>query len=95
MAHSTRFKACFEKSDEKRKSLFEEAYRMYEGVLLASCHSSIIHMLSDIRRDPKKSVLFQPIPDFDVIDPNWRRMMSHSFAGMALCSLFGSSDHKR
>jgi hypothetical protein len=95
MAHKMRFNACFEKDAGKRKILFEEAYSVYEGVLLATCHSSIMSILADIRKKPKKSILFQPNSDLDDFNQEWRRFMSHCFAGMAICSLLGSTDHKR
>ena len=95
MGHAIRYSACLERESGKRKSMFNEAYGIYEGVLLATCHTSLIHMLGDIRKGPSKAILFQPIPDLNQLNPDWRRMMSHCFAGMALCSLLGLSDHKR
>ena len=95
IAHSTRFIACFEKDHEKRARLFEDAYNIYEGIIMASCHSSLIDMLKQVSKGPRKAILFQPIPDIRKINPDWLRMLSHSFAGMALCAFHGCGDQKK
>ena len=96
IAHSTRLMACFEKDPERRAYLFQESYNIYEGLILASCHSSLIDMIKQVsRRGSGKAILFQPIPDMGILDPGWRRMLSHSFAGMALCSFLGFRDQRK
>ena len=88
MGHVTRCKACFEKDPVERSNLFKKAYAIYEGVISATCHSSMIEALRTVRRsESQKAVLFQPAPDLVDISPDMSRILSHSFAGMALCSL--------
>lgn len=89
IGHSMRCCACFETNTSKRKKLLDEAYQVYEGLICATCHSSLISMVHNLRKQLKKAILFQPIPDLDKIPPEWRRMLSHCFAGMALCSMMG------
>ena len=98
VAHSTRLIACFEKDPERRAYLFQESYNIYEGLILASCHSSLIDMVRQISQTKKgsgKAILFQPIPDMGRVNSDWRRMLSHSFAGMALCSFLGFCDQRK
>ena len=97
MGHVTRCKACFEKNPVERSNLFKKAYAIYEGVISATCHSSMIEALRTVRRsESQKAVLFQPAPDLVDISPGMSRILSHSFAGMALCSLMmmeGNNHH--
>lgn len=88
IGHAMRCEACFETDPVKRQQLFDEAYRIYEGVLFATCHSSMIEMIKTVRSgNLQKAVLFQPAPDMVGLFPDRCRILSHSFAGMALCSL--------
>jgi hypothetical protein len=94
VGHATRWKAYFEADRVKREQIFEEAFRIYEGVIYATCHSSLIDFVESVRKKKncaegrkKSSILFQPPPDMTAVSPDWCRMLSHSFVGMALCSL--------
>jgi hypothetical protein len=95
VGHATRWKAYFEADRVKREQIFEEAFGIYEGVVYATCHSSLIDFVKSIqkkncdgrRKQTSSSILFQPPPDMTAVSPDWCRMLSHSFVGMALCSL--------
>ena len=93
--HLIRCKACFERDPVKRKQLFGEAYRIYEGVILATCSKSFVSMVQSVRKGTPKAILFQPVSDMVQINPDWRRMVSHSFAGMALCTMMGEVNRNK
>jgi hypothetical protein len=89
VGHETRCLACFETDRVRRAGLFDKAYRIYEGVILACCHSSMNSMLQTISKGSAKALLFQPFAEMEKFTPDGRRVVSHSFAGMAVCALMG------
>ena len=90
IGHETRYLACFEKDPVKRSALFDQAYRIHEGVVLALCHSSVNELLRIISRDESKVHLHQPwdVSLGCISDPG-RRLLSHCFASMAMCIMMG------
>ena len=88
--HALRCAAAFEVDGDKRFVMFSKAYQIYEGFLLAVCHSSLRCIVESMRRDLTKITLFQPVSDMSRIPAAGRRMISHSLAGMAMCALMGS-----
>jgi hypothetical protein len=56
-------------------------------VLLACCHSSVIQTLRIIAKNDPKAHLLQQNADMNRLSVEGRRILSHSFAGMALCAL--------
>jgi hypothetical protein len=89
VGHEVRCLACFEEDSVKRAALLEKAYSIYEGVVLVCCHSSVNAMLNTISKGSSKAFLFQPFKDMERFTPEGRRLVSHSFAGMAVCALMG------
>jgi hypothetical protein len=89
MGHFTRRAACFESDVALREQKFEEAYSIYEGVILSLCHSSLNESVLDVRKNPKKAIIFQPFEGLDTFTADARRLISHCFAGMAICVLVG------
>jgi hypothetical protein len=87
--HSVRCLAMNEVDSDQRYILFSKAYKIYEGVLLSLCHSSLRSMVETLRKDLKKINLFQPVVDMAKMSATGRRVVSHTFAGMALCMLMG------
>lgn len=87
IGHRMRQAACFELDEVVRKRKFEEAYDVYEGVILSIRHSSINESVLKIRNGPKHAILFQQVSEFEKFNPESRRLLSHCFAGMAICSL--------
>lgn len=91
IAHAKRCDACFEADPVRRRQLLEEAYSIYEGVIFATCHTSMIEIVKTVRAGLKKAILFQSAHDLTSLSPDWCRMLSHSFAGMALCCLMSEN----
>ena len=89
VGHATRCSAMNEENVDERFVLFSKAYRVYEAVLLSLCHSSLRSMVETLRKDMKKITLFQPVIDMSKMSSTGRRVVSHTFAGMALCMLMG------
>ena len=87
--HVSRCAACFEKDPAKRKQMFEKAYDIYEGVILALCHSSLTFAVKSLRNGSKQVMLFQPFAEMESFSADSRRLVSNCFAGMAICSLIG------
>lgn len=87
VGHEARCLACFEADPVKRVQLLERAYCIYEGVVMAFCHSSVNSVLQTISNGSTKAHLFQPFAEMETFTPDGRRLISHSFAGMAICSL--------
>ena len=87
MGHIMRRIACFESDVVVQRQTFEKAYSVYEGVILALCHSSLNESLHSIRKGPKKAIIFQPFEGLETYTPDARRLISHCFAGMAICIL--------
>ena len=87
VGHRMRQAACFELDDVVRMRKFEEAYDVYEGVILSIRHSTINKSIHTIRNGPKQAILFQRVSEFDKFNTESRRLLSHCFAGMAICSL--------
>jgi hypothetical protein len=88
--HALRCAAAFETDGDKRSIMLSKAYKIYEGFLLATCHSSLKCIVETMRRDLTKVTLFQPVSDMSKIPDAGRRMISHCLAGMAMCALVGS-----
>ena len=89
IAHVTRLAACYEVDTERRKREFERAFAIYEGVVLALCHSSYNDSVLSLRKGLRKVHLMHPNAEMDLFTPQGRRRPSHCFAGMALCVLMG------
>jgi hypothetical protein len=87
IAHTTRLAACHEPDPERRKRQFKTAYDVYEGVVLALCHSSYNSAILSIRRGLKKITLMNPNAEMETFSPTGRRRFSHCLAGMGLCAL--------
>ena len=88
-AHIYRARASAEPDDSRRLDLFDLAYRIYVGVCLAIGHKSATSVVSQIKGIRHKMTLFLPAPDIHRCSPAARRVISHSFAGMAVCALMG------
>jgi hypothetical protein len=89
VAHCKRCIACFETDPVLRIDLFEKACAIYEGVLLASEHPSLIDLVKRTRLEMRKIRLNQPHPAIKLFSDDARRMISHCIGGMALCYLLG------
>jgi hypothetical protein len=87
--HVLRCVACFELDPVKRKQTFEKAYAVYEGIILALCHSSLTFVVKAVRKGSKQATLFQPFAEMESFSADSRRLISNCFAGMAICSLIG------
>lgn len=88
--HALRCAAAFETDGNKRSIMLSKAYKIYEGALLAMCHASLKSIVKTMRKDLTKLMLFQPVSDMSKVPADWRRMISHCLAGMAMCELVGS-----
>ena len=89
IAHTTRLVACHEPDPERRERGFKLAYDIYEGVVLALCHSAYNDSVLSLRKGLRKVHLMHPNAEMDMFTPQGRRRPSHCFAGMALCVLMG------
>jgi hypothetical protein len=87
--HCVRCLAMFEENVDERFVLFSKAYKIYEGVLLSLCSSTLRSIVETLRADLTKINLFQPVSDMPQMSSTGRRVVSHTFAGMALCMLMG------
>ena len=95
VGHDTLRRACFEVDTSEREKNLSTAYRIYEGVILATCHSSLSDMIKTVGKADPQSILFQTIPDMDTFTVDWRRMISHSFAGMAICVMLSKEGSQK
>ena len=95
VGHASLRRACFEVDTAKREKMLSTAYRIYEGAILATCHSALLDMIKTVSKTDPRSVLFQTIPDMDTFTADWRRMISHSFAGMAICVLLSKDGNQK
>lgn len=89
VGHALRCAASFEPDGGKRLEMFQRAYRIYEGLILAVGHTSLISMVGSLQKDMPKPLIFQPVSDMIAVTQHGRRIISHSLAGMSLCVLMG------
>jgi hypothetical protein len=93
VAHQKRCAACFEKDPVQRNNLFEKAYAIYEGVVLAFNHSSLRRVIEITREDMQRQQLVQPHSKIATFTDDSRRTIGHCLGGMAICALFGKLSH--
>lgn len=89
VAHVYRARACAERDEGLRFELFDTAYRIYVSVCLAMGHKSATSVIEQLKLIRNKMTLFLPAPDIRQCSSSARRIISHSFAGMAVCALMG------
>jgi hypothetical protein len=88
-AHNFRISACFEQDDAKRIDLFNKAYLYYGGVLVRFLNSSIMDVVKKASEDQQPEHDFMYFSEISTFSSLFRRIISHSFSGMAVCALFG------
>jgi hypothetical protein len=89
VAHTTRIAACHEPNPDRRQREFKKAYDIYEGVIFTLHHQAYTNTLLSIRKGLKKATFVHPNAEMDTFTPQAKRLLSHCFAGMALCALMG------
>jgi hypothetical protein len=90
VAHNLRHQAILELDMEKRRNICAASIEIYEFALLCCQHDGVANMLCSIRSSTKeKCSLISPVVDLQCIEPVKRRLISHCFAGMAVCALTG------
>lgn len=97
IAHDIRAKATTEKDLAKRIAMFADAYNLYMGAVMASEIPTGIKMVNQFVKDKFKKLLiwttvYAPV---DERNDECLRFLAHTFAGMALCALYGSQCHSR
>ena len=89
MAHNIRANACIEKDESTRKSMFEQAFMIYAGAIMSTDLMPAKSMTRDILKEPSFIEYSRVVDDALVLTPEIKRMCNHSYAGMAMCALFG------
>ena len=93
-AHKKRLDACMTANAAQRQALFHAAYDAYEAAIRAFGISSMATMMSEITKNnhDAKVTMLTPSSDVGRHSKEVRRIVSHCFAGIALCLLMGRRD---
>jgi hypothetical protein len=94
IGHVLRTKACFEENEAARRALFDKAIGVYEGVIRSCRHPVFIEYLRRIAV-PGKTGMINACRFEQSMHPSVRRVIAHSFAGIALCHLLGAECGQR
>ena len=71
---------------------FEKAYSVYESACLTFRFAGVDSIISAVRKMKNTVIVHTTHPDFEKCSQETRRVISHSFAGMAVCVLMMAKD---
>jgi hypothetical protein len=93
IGHVLRGNACFEENEAARRALFDKAIGVYEGVIRSCRHPVFIKYMGRIAVPGKAGMILRRFEQS--MHPDMRRVIAHSFAGIALCHLLGAECGQR
>jgi hypothetical protein len=94
VAHVIRSRACYEIDEIKRNALLKEAIKVYEGVILSTGQPIFIKYLKHVNKRSASRIFTGPV-DLPTLPLGVRRVITDTFAGLALCYLMGGEGDVR